>query len=319
MSLSALTWQFIGSQSFASASVAAAFDALYTLGTAVTYADGSTRTPGSGNAWTWSRFQVLGVTESVYASPPTGSLAQRVIFAGSTTAKTPTMLTPDTWATNTGLVGIAKNAGAFNAWDNAAPFTSGEFSGYSRCWTTAAGAGTVYAWESAEGVVVSFNGSYLVAAGALIDPHSTDVLDAESDGRRYALFVSGSGAAADSAWQSSAINGTWLRQVANNGAAHGNTFEPGSATMVGCQAMLQQRAAMTSTGLRTKSGAWQRAPIAIRASATAPNDFLIGRLREIFLFADSQTPRSLSVSSVVQGWVVAASATSDSDAMLLQA
>lgn len=319
MSAAAFNWKYVGSQSFVAATIEAAYNALYTLGTAVTYADGSTRTPGSGNAWTWSRYQATGVTEAVYAAPPSGSLGQRVIFAGSTTAKSPTMISPDTWATNTGLVSIIKNAGAFNAWDNAAPFTSGEFPGYARCWSTAAGTGTVYLWECDGAVMVSFNGSYLILAGAIIDPGSTDGLDAESDGLRYGLFVSGSGAVCDTAWQSAATNPTWLRHVNSNAAAHGYVLEPGSATATPIQATLLARSAMTTTGLKTKGGAWQRVPISVRATGTAPNDFLVGRLREVFLFADSQTPRSLSVSSVVQGWVVAASASSDSDAMLLQA
>lgn len=319
MSAAPFTWQYVGSQSFVAATIEAAFNALYTLGTAVTYADGSTRTPGSGNAWTWSRYQATGVTEAVYASPPSGSLGQRVIFAGSTTAKTPTMISPDTWATNTGLVSLVKNAGAFNAWDNAAPFTSGEFPGYARCWSTAAGTGTVYLWECDGALLASFNGAYLILAGAIIDPGSSDGLDAESDGLRYGFVVSGSGGVCDTTWQSSVTNGTWLRHVANVGAAHGWVFEPGSATVIAAQAPLYGRSAMTTTGLKTKSGAWQRLPISIRATGTAPNDFLIGRLREVFLFADSQTPRSLSVASVVQGWVVAASASADSDAMLLQA
>lgn len=319
MSATAFNWQYVGSQSFVAATVAAAYDALYALGTAVTYADGSTRTPGSGNAWTWSRLQVLGVTEAVYAAPPSGSLGQRVIFAGSASAKTPTMISPDTWATNTGLVSLIKNAGAFNAWDNAAPFTSGEFPGYARCWSTAAGTGTVYLWEADGAVMVSFNGTYLILAGAIIDPGSTDGLDAESDGLRYGFFVSGAASACDTSWQSNSSNSTFLRHANANGACHGYVLDPGSATVTVVQALTSSRVAMTTTGLKTRSGAWQRVPLAVRSSGAAPNDYLIGRLREVFLFADSQTPRSLSVASVVQGWVVAASASADSDAMLLQA
>lgn len=314
-----LTWRYVGGQSFVAATVAAALDALYTLGTAVTYADGSTRTPGSGNAWTWSRFQVLGVTEAVYASPPSGSLGQRVIFAGSASAKTPTMISPDTWATNTALVSLVKNAGAFNAWDNAAPFTSGEFSGYSRCWSTAAGIGTVYLWEADGAIMVSFNGTYLILIGAIIDPGSADALDAESDGLRYGMFVSGSTAVCAVDWHSANSNSTFLRHSSGNGACHGYVMDPAAASVTTIQSLTLGRTGMTPTGLKTKAGAWQRVPIAVRASGSAPNDFIVGRLREVFYFADSQTPRSLSVASVVQGWVVAASASADSDAMLLQA
>jgi len=64
MSLAALNWRYVGSAGFATATVATVLDAVYTLGLSVTYADTTTRTPGSGSAWTWSRYQNVSVTEA---------------------------------------------------------------------------------------------------------------------------------------------------------------------------------------------------------------------------------------------------------------
>ena len=86
MSLAPLAWRYVGAQAFASATVASALDALFTLGGAATYDDATTRTPGSGSAWTWSRYQNAGTTEACYATPPTDTLGLRVILAGAASA-----------------------------------------------------------------------------------------------------------------------------------------------------------------------------------------------------------------------------------------
>ncbi len=131
MALPAQQWKYVGSQSFVSGTVAAALDALYTLGTAATYADGSARTPGSDSAGTYSRYQNVGVTEAIYCTPATANaLNQRLIWAGSASVGSATMAAPDTYLQNHILVSVNKNSGAFNAWDAALPFTSGEFFGY---------------------------------------------------------------------------------------------------------------------------------------------------------------------------------------------
>ena len=73
MPLPALNWRFVGGLAFTPGSINAGLDALYTLGTATTYADGTTRTPGTGSAWTWLR-EVSGVTVAAYGNPPTNAL-----------------------------------------------------------------------------------------------------------------------------------------------------------------------------------------------------------------------------------------------------
>ena len=64
------------------------------------------------------------------------------------------MASPDSAATNTLMCNVVKNAGAFDAWNAAAPFTSGDAFGYWRCWPTSAGTGTVWLYEGTEAVAV---------------------------------------------------------------------------------------------------------------------------------------------------------------------
>ena len=142
-------WRYVGSTS-TGATTATWLDALFTLGTKATYYDGSTRTPGTGQAGTYSRYQNSGVTEAVYATPATDTLNVRHIWAGasSTPSPTPTMATPDVWANDRVFVSINKNSGAFNAYNAANPFTSGDFFGYwTAAWQTSLGAGTLYLYE----------------------------------------------------------------------------------------------------------------------------------------------------------------------------
>lgn len=322
MSLAALNWRYVGASSFAAATVEAVLNAIWTLGTAVTYADSTTRTPGSGSAWTWSRFQNAGQTEAAYATPPTDTLTQRIILAGDDAAHTPTMASPDTWAANTLLAGINKNSGAFNAWDNAAPFTSGTWFGYWRAWPTSAGTGTVYLYESQEAVIIlvtTTGGSvYAILLGAWIDPESSDTsLDAESDGKLYGVAVSGSAAAWATSWWTQTGSTAWWDHSASIGNNHTGVFTPGSSAILTGERLLRPNTAMTTSGLKTRSGRFGRADIGIRASAAAPNDQLLGRIREIFAFADSQVPSKQSNGGTTIGYVVSASTSATADAVLL--
>jgi hypothetical protein len=324
MSLSALNWRYVGAQGFASGTVAAALDALNTLGTAATYADGTTRTPGSSSAWTWSRYQNAGTTEAMYATPPTDTLNHRIIFAGQAAGgtKTPTMASPDTSATVIVMCGLNKNSGAFNAWDNVAPFTSGTFSGYYRCWPGSAGAGTVYLYESQEAVVVLFattaGSIYAAIVGAFLDPESTDTAnDAESDGKLYGMCVSGSGAVANSSWWTATNTADLFRHNAANGTGHATVFTPGGSTLLTHSLMWAANAAMTTSGLKTRSGRWGRHAIAARFTAAAPNDQFCGRYREICAFTDAQVPSKQTNAGSTIGYIIAASTTSTTDAAIL--
>jgi hypothetical protein len=271
MSLSPLAWRYVGAQAFGAATVAAVLDALYTLGTAVTYADATTRTPGSGSAWTWSRYQNASVTEACYATPPTETLGLRVILAGAASlpSPSPTMATPDAAGANVLNCNIVKNAGSFASWNAASPFTSGQTFGYWRVWATAAGVGTVRLYEGTEAVLVLIEtasaATYGAILGAILDSESTDLVsDSESDGKLYGIITSGT-----SANISGVIHTTsqFLDHSTTTSQHHAGIFTPGGSTLLTMNRRIQANVAMTTTGLKTRAGRFVRAPYDYRATA----------------------------------------------------
>jgi hypothetical protein len=129
-----LNWRYVGTLTFVSA-INNALDAVYTLGTAVTYADGSARVPGTGSAWTWAREVAAGpVTVAAYGIPPVNALGFNYIIGGTSGASAYTFLTPDSATlANCIVYGMNRSSGAFTTWTSATPFTNASgFSGYWR-------------------------------------------------------------------------------------------------------------------------------------------------------------------------------------------
>jgi hypothetical protein len=322
MSLSPLAWRYVGEQAFASATVAAVLDALYTLGTAVTYADATTRTPGSGSAWTWSRYQNASVTEACYATPPTETLGLRVILAGAASlpSPSPTMATPDAAAINILNVNVIKNAGSFNAWNAASPFTSGQTFGYWRVWATAAGVGKVRLYEGTEAVLVlietaATGATYGAILGAILDSESTDVVsDSESDGKVYGIITSGTSANISGTMHTTA---QFLNHSTSASFHHAGIFSPGQSTLLTMNLRTEASAAITTTALKTRSGRYVRAPLDYRSTAAAPNDVALGRLREISMFSDGKTGTKLTSGGTTIGYLVGGSSSTDVDVVFL--
>jgi len=321
MSLAPLAWRYVGAQAFASATVASALDALYTLGLATTYADATTRTPGSGSAWTWSRYQNASVTEACYATPPTSTLGLRVILAGGATlpSPSPTMASPDVANANVINVNVIKNAGSFASWNAASPFTSGQTFGYWRAWATAAGAGTVRLYEGTEAVLVLFETAsataYGAILGAILDPESPDVTsDAESDGKIYGIITSGTAANI-----SGSINTTaqFLDHSTTASQNHAGIFTPGGSALLVMNRRAVATVAPSTTSLKTRSGRYVRAPYDYRSTAVAPNDASLGRLREISAFADGKTATRLTSGATTIGYLVGGSSSTDVDVVIL--
>ena len=322
MSLSPLAWRYVGAQAFASATVASALDALFTLGGAATYADGTTRTVGSGSAWTWSRYQNGGTTEACYATPPATTLGLRVILAGAASlpSPSPTMAAPDAAAINVLNVNVIKNAGSFASWNAASPFTSGQTFGYWRMWATSAGVGTVRLYEGTEAVLVliettATGATYGAILGAFLDSESTDVVnDSESDGKLYGIITSGT-----SANISGTIHTTsqFLDHSTTASQHHAGIFTPGGSTLLTMNRRAPANVAMTTTGLKTRAGRFVRAPYDYRATAAAPNDVALGRLREISMFSDGKTATKLTSGGTTIGYLVGGSSTVDVDVVIL--
>ncbi|WP_306523427.1 hypothetical protein, partial [Gemmatimonas sp.] len=116
MPLSPLNWRLLQPRTVnVGYSINDLINAVYVIGQDTTYADGTTRTPGSGSAWTWTRDQALtpGVTTAAIGVPPTNALNLAYIVAGDVTARTPTMNT-DARATVTIYIGMNKNSGGYS-------------------------------------------------------------------------------------------------------------------------------------------------------------------------------------------------------------
>lgn len=321
MSLAPLAWRYVGAQAFASATVASALDALYTLGLRTTYDDSTNRTPGSGSAWTWSRYKNAGTTEACYATPPTDTLGLRVILAGAASAASPvqTMAVPDVAAAGTMHANVIKNAGSFASWNAASPFTSGQTFGYWRAWASASGAGTVRLYEGTEAVLVLIStggGSiYAVFLGALLDSESPNVTsDAESDGKLYGMITTGPTSAIGSSMNTAA---TFLDHSVTASQNHAGIFTPGGSALLTMNRRAAATAALTTTTLKTRSGRYVRAPYDYRSTASAPNDVSLGRLREISMFADGKTGTRLVSGATTIGYLVSGSTSADQDAVIL--
>jgi hypothetical protein len=176
----------------------------------------------------------------VYGNPPTNALGMRYILAGSTSAVAYTVLTPDT-ATATGqlVAAMQKNAGTYTTWGSATPFTNAGFSGY---WRAARAHATVAydsisLWESQEACMVqlaqaSTGSTSINGFGALFDPIGSTANQAESDGRLYSMFTSGSLSVTSSTiFNTSGDGSSFGQHVGSVNGSHAGFFTPGANTI----------------------------------------------------------------------------------------
>jgi hypothetical protein len=325
MPLPTVNWKYVGALNHTASSINSALDAVYTLGTAVTYADGSPRVPGTGSAWTWNR-EIIGVTVATYGAPPTNALNFRYIIGGTLLVSAYPILTPDTATLGNIIVyGMNRNSGAYTSWANAQPFTSG-FSGYWRATTAYTNPyDSVTMWESQEGCAIQFNrlGTGNISAvnfGALFDPLTASTLIAESDGRVYSMSGTGS---------SSIVSGNWL---ANSGTAsvglfgsgsttaslgHAGTLAPGSTVMVGGAGVQTARFGdfSVTTSLVSPNGDIVRIPFS--QLSTAGN--YLGQGRNLFLIKDAISRQTYTSGATAVGYIFGSSTTGTSDSVLLGA
>lgn len=238
MALSALNWRMLTPRNIpVGYTISNWLDLVYAMGTDTTYADGTARVPGTGSAWTWTRDQALspGVTTACVGIPPINALNMAYIVAGDSAVRAPVMNT-DTWTASAPMVGMNKNSGAYTSWVNAAPMTSGQFSGFVRGQSIATFGGltfpqTLTMVESQEGFLLFWNKTNVAAqavlgGGAFIDPLSAAAANAESDGRLYSVCTSGGTTATGSNWLSSGIGIMNSATTAND--AHFFTFNVGA-------------------------------------------------------------------------------------------
>lgn len=315
----------------AASTIVGFLDALYTgLSSATDYRGTSL---ASTHVWTWARHTPAAVTDAVYnTAVPSGSpmtFTPAIIIAGATGAPTPTMLTPDTFTASNVLAGLVKTPGAYNAWDNANPMTSGNFSGYWRGLSTtwnSTGA-TIQPYIGEESIFIE---AYTTATGqtkgwiyigAVGEPLGTAAGSGESDNRLYGMFVSGANSSVSTAWLSTTA-AMWNH---NTAAAnyHGGVFQPGAGTWyAGGKRSIFTHAATTAE--TQDSGAVNAGDLIRfhRSTGNAQSDGVrLGLIRSIYQYGASQGGRILRHSSGSPDYyhIVGVDNTAADDAFLLKA
>lgn len=255
------------------------------------------------HAWTFTRRQVLGVTNAITCEAPAalGLITPVIIYAGRTLPGTPTMLTPDLTAASVPLVGVNKNGGAYNSWDAALPMTSGQFSGYWRAGSTGSNAiATILrCFVSQETIFVQViqtaTTQSWVYAGGILQPYTNDTLLAcETDGRLYGMVTPGSAGGISASWLTT--NNVYFSHSTTASATHAGVFQPNSSAMYACGT----RTAYTNGGgaiaeLQDSSGAYIGDVMDFgRNTATGQNaGTRLGTLRGIYRAGSVQSGRYL--------------------------
>lgn len=295
--------------------IAGILDAIYTMGTATTYADGTARTPGSGSAWTWFKDNTTfgtGATTACYATPPTTTaINQQIIFAGTTSVAGAVWKQMfDARGANQLYAGLAKNSGAYTSWNNATtPFTVGDFTGFSAGVGGSAFANTntyiVYMLECQESVVVwlaSLNnvnlncGAFVV--GAYIDPLSSAALNAETDGRLYGVTSSGFLGRLLSTWIGTVggVSGLLFSHDPTASYYHCVVFTPGAGTLLGVNKF---SAPTPTTDFTSRNGDLPQIPFQL----VTGNQY-IGQLRQMFITRDSASMVAWESGGVTRGYLL---------------
>ena len=327
MSLPAETWRYVGSAIPAAATISGVLDALYTLGTSATYHDASSRTPGAGVAGTWARKQVTGTTEAVYCNPVTNSHTIRWIFAGSSSARTPTMITTpaDTWATSTVLFGWSRSGSTLNAtgngWDQTLPFDTGSlFTGYARALASSIVSTTtkVHLWECGTACVVAWQTATATVRTwvGMLDPGVTNATspntaEATSEGRYW--FATNGTTTVDSttSWTSAtSVTGVCFAHAVTVNGNHCYVIDVGTATLRTAERTFETMNDSTTTTQTTQDGDFVTTPIHLGANA---GGYYFGRMREIEIGPDTTLPLIVRSSSVIKAYGVSSSPSAASD------
>lgn len=290
MALSTLNWKKLAVVTLAGSAIHQILDGVYTALISTTYYNGAARTPGSGSAWTGARYQNGGTTEAVWGTPPSALVSYRAMLAGAAGAKTPTMASPDTWATNTVLASTAKSYGAYNAWDAAAPFTSGQFYGFWRCVASTITITKVHVYENQEELLVMFesNTGLMFAAGwESLEVPSGSAVCSEDSGRRYAMHTTHPTTGITATWME--INTGFLGHTTSTTTSHHMALAVGASSSITAidRHFLFESSNSSSSHLTDESGAYMAVQtLTLKKNAAAPNDQFIGIRRQVALVSD---------------------------------
>jgi hypothetical protein len=319
MSLETLSYKYIGKFTAPAATVSGNMSAISTAFSSTTYADGTSRVLGSGVAWTPFAQLSASNTLAVSLTPVTSTLGQKIVYAGGG-GGTPTMVSPDTYANTRINFGLCKNAGNFNSWADANPYSAGQFSGYTAL-STGTAITAIHAYECKDSVFVigetSAGGMYFSHAGAIIDPESSNASAAESDGKIYGLFTSGYTAVGGTPnWYNNFGSNSFLSHGATAGQSHAYIMNFGASTTT---AVKRSNVLLTSpsaaTILKNSVSEFVRLPIYIEIGGST----FYGRLREVFMFGTGLSHTKLTVSSLVSAYILGASTVTTSECIAIKA
>lgn len=327
--LPALTFYRLADQSPSAGTLAAVLDCFYNAFLATTDYRGTSL--ASTHQWTGgARYQNAGTTEAAYVAAPSGSpmtLAPKILVAGAASAGSATFQT-DSFLASGAHIGLAKNCGAYNAWNTSTPFTSGQWAGFNRMLPTAANATTtvIRPYVSQEtwvfDVWTSATSHYPVIIGAIVEARTDDSTTCESDSRLYGCITQGSAGAMTSSFLNNA--GTFLDHITTTtGQNHGWVYVPGSASVYTCgRKFLLQTTASASTGVdQDQAGSWMGddIPIARTSGSGLQAGRTLGRLREVYVGGAIQGARTLRNGSTDILHVIGYDTANPDDALVLPA
>lgn len=329
--LSDLTFYRMADASPASGDIQGLLDAIFTGGSAANDYR-STALPSS-HLWTWNR-QVVGVTVATYVTPPSGTgmgLSPGLIFAGAA-AGGPTMASPDAFTASNLLLGIVKNKGAWNDWVNAAPFTSGTFSGYWRAagttWNATGAKVRVYISEEVifvQLIGVTVTQQAWMAAGAIVEPHQTNAasggLDAETDDRLYGMWATGAGATMTAAWLNSNATQSPFNHGISAGQTHGMVWQPGTSTLYtgGRKTAFSAAGSVAETTTPAGMFAGDLIPFNRSTGSASNNGSRLGMLRGIYPSGQFQSGKTIRDGSTDLYHCISTDTSAVADGLMLKA
>ena len=337
-----LHWRMLPPAFITNATTASLLDAIYTMGLSTVYADGSARAPGAfaapnvgqvplaagptslgtGSAWTWNYDATTfatGAKTAVYAYPPAAGagLNQQVVISGTTSVVGAVwkQLSTDTRLPNFLYIGLGKNSGLYQGWNNATtPFNVGDFTGCGYICANASFYSYVYMWECEEAIAIQFLNSANASggfAGAFIDPLSVNAANAETDGRIYGISTSGSGnyLGASSLGVTAAASGPMFYQSGTSGDIHFVTFTPGAGTVA---ATFRFGSFAPGAAFTSRNGDLPQVPIQVWTGTQ-----YVGQLRQIFITRDSVTGNQWQAGATPKGYLWSSSLTAATDTVIL--
>jgi len=327
MALTPLTHKRLASVVPASNAINDLLDAIASALQATTYYDGTSRTPGSGDAWSVT-LEVNTDTVALKCRPPLGGSVDdlAIVLAGVASGSySPSFISSDTFAVDNILGGVFRNvpgSPTYNGWDNSSPYTGADFTGYAK--VVASDSFTInyiIVIESSETLAVIFKNSansvHLFHAGAILEAAQTN--EGESNGRLYGLFSTGGGNTLGITMHTNGVtsNGSLYGHLATNGSIKSVTLDPqtaGNSTQLNFSVPLSGSYPISTSRLAGKLGSQIGWPIHCVDNTASTANF-IGVVRQVYRVSDQIGFPVFREGSTDRMYIVSSSANSTNDAI----